>query len=45
MGLKKVLARLASLILQLVETEGIVTGKGRYRLSTYYTHEQLALMV
>jgi CRP-like cAMP-binding protein len=22
-----------------------VTGKGRYRLSTYYTHEQLALMV
>jgi CRP/FNR family cyclic AMP-dependent transcriptional regulator len=45
MGLKKVPARLASLILQLVETEGIVTGKGRYRLSTHYTHEQLALMV
>src|ERR687889_1290587 len=45
MGLKRVRARLASLILQLVETEGIVTGKGRYRLSTYYTHEQLALMV
>ena len=22
-----------------------MTGKGRYRLSTYYTHEQLALMV
>jgi CRP/FNR family transcriptional regulator, cyclic AMP receptor protein len=45
MGLKKVPARLASLILQLVESDGIVTGKGRYRLSTHYTHEQLALMV
>ena len=45
MGLKKVPARLASLILQLVETDGIVTGKGRYSLSTQYTHEQLALMV
>jgi CRP/FNR family cyclic AMP-dependent transcriptional regulator len=43
--LKKVPARLASLIIQLVEAEGIVTGKGRYRLSTNYTHEQLALMV
>jgi CRP/FNR family transcriptional regulator, cyclic AMP receptor protein len=45
MGLKKVPARLASLILQLVEKEGIVTGKGRYRLSTHYSHEQLALMI
>jgi CRP/FNR family transcriptional regulator, cyclic AMP receptor protein len=45
MGLKKVPARLASLILQLAETDGIVTGKGRYRLSTHYTHEQLALMI
>ncbi len=45
MGLKKVPARLASLILQLVEREGIVTGKGRYRLSTHYTQEQLALMI
>jgi CRP/FNR family transcriptional regulator, cyclic AMP receptor protein len=45
MGLKKVPARLASLILQLLEKEGLVTGKGRYRLSTHYTHEQLALMV
>jgi CRP/FNR family transcriptional regulator, cyclic AMP receptor protein len=45
MGLKEVPARLASLILQLVETEGIVTGKGRYRLSSHYTHEQLVLMV
>jgi CRP-like cAMP-binding protein len=45
MGLKKVPARLASLILQLVEADGIVTGKGRYRLSTHYTQEQLALMI
>jgi CRP-like cAMP-binding protein len=45
MGLKKVPARLASLILQLAETDGIVTGKGRYRLNTHYTHEQLALMI
>jgi CRP/FNR family transcriptional regulator, cyclic AMP receptor protein len=45
MGLKKVPARLASLILQLAETDGIVTGKGRYRLGTHYTHEQLALMI
>jgi CRP/FNR family transcriptional regulator, cyclic AMP receptor protein len=45
LSLKKVPARLAGLILQLVEAEGIVTGKGRYRLSTHYTHEQLALMI
>jgi CRP/FNR family transcriptional regulator, cyclic AMP receptor protein len=45
MGLKKVPARLASLILQLVEKEGIVTGKGRYSLRTHHTHEQLALMI
>ena len=45
LSLKKVPARLAGLILQLVEAEGIVTGKGRYRLSAHYTHEQLALMI
>jgi len=45
MGLKKVPARLASLILQLAETEGVVTGPGRFRLRTRYTHEELALMV
>jgi CRP/FNR family cyclic AMP-dependent transcriptional regulator len=44
-SLKKVPARLASLIIQLVEAEGIVTGKGRYRLNANYTHEQLALMI
>jgi CRP/FNR family transcriptional regulator len=45
MGLKKVPARLASLILQLADAEGIVIGKGRYRLSAPYTHEQFALMI
>jgi len=45
MGLKKVPARLASLILQLADAEGIVIGKGRYRLSAPYSHEQFALMI
>lgn len=45
MGLKKVPARLASLILQLADAEGIVIGKGRYRLSAHYSHEQFALMI
>ena len=45
MGLKKVPARLASLILQLADAEGIVIGKGRYRLSAPYTHEQFAPMI
>ena len=44
-GLKKVPARLASLILKLAETEGIMTRDGRYRLRTRYTHEELALMI
>jgi CRP-like cAMP-binding protein len=42
---KDVLARLAALILQLLESEGIVHGTGGYRLSTKYTHEQLATMI
>jgi CRP/FNR family cyclic AMP-dependent transcriptional regulator len=45
MGLKKVPGRLASLILQLAETEGVVTGDGHDRLRTPYTHEELALML
>ena len=44
-GLKKVPARLASLILQLAEREGIVTSYERYRISTRYTHEDLAAML
>ena len=44
-ALKKVPARLASIILQLVEQDGIVTGDDRYRILTRYTHEELASMI
>ena len=44
-ALKKVPARLASVILQLVEQDGIVTGDDRYRILTHYTHEELASMI
>ena len=43
-GLKDVPARLASLILQLVAQEGIVTPEGP-AVPTHYTHRQLASMV
>ena len=41
---KDVPARLASLILELLESEGVVDGKG-YSIPTKYTHEQLATMI
>src|SRR5919199_491041 len=41
---KEVPARLASLILQLVESEGVVTGGG-YKIPTPYTHEPLGTMI
>ncbi len=41
---KKVPARLASLILQLLHEEGVVSGDG-YRILTPYTHTQLGLMI
>ena len=44
LGLKEVPARLASLIVLLVEGEGIRTAEG-YRLPTRYTHHQLATMI
>jgi CRP-like cAMP-binding protein len=44
-ALKRVPARLASVILQLVEQDGIVTGDDRYRILTHYTHEELATMI
>jgi CRP/FNR family transcriptional regulator len=44
-ALREVPARLASLVLRLVESEGVVTGEDRYRIPTRYTHEQLATMV
>lgn len=43
-GLKSVPARLASLILQLAESEGIMTPEGP-KIPTHYTHWQLAAMV
>ncbi len=43
-GLKSVPARLASLILQLAESEGIMTGEGP-KIPTHYTHRQLAAMI
>ena len=42
---KEVPARLAALLLQLLESEGVVEGKGGYRLPARYTHEQLATMI
>lgn len=41
---KEVPGRLASLVLRLVESEGIVTSSG-YALTTPYTHQQFASMV
>lgn len=41
---KEVPARLATLILTLVDSEGLVTG-GNYRIATRYTHEQLGTMI
>ncbi len=41
---KEVPARLASIILQLVESEGLVTVEG-YKIPTHYTHEQLGTMI
>ena len=43
-ALKEVPARLASLLVQLVETGGVVTGEG-YKLPTHYTHERLGSMI
>jgi CRP/FNR family transcriptional regulator, cyclic AMP receptor protein len=43
-ALKEVPARLASLILQLLESEGIVTPEG-YEIPTRYTHEVLGTMI
>ena len=42
---KEVPARLAGLILNLSERQGVVTGNGSRRIPTRYTHQQLAGMV
>lgn len=44
-ALKEVPARLASLILQLLESEGIVTAEGYAVPNYYYTHEVLGTMI
>src|SRR5215210_3053377 len=44
-ALKQTPARLASLILDLVQSEGMVTREGHYKIVTHYTHEQLATMI
>ena len=41
---KDVPARLATLILTLVDSEGVVSSES-YRIPTHYTHEQLASMI
>ncbi|MBA2713623.1 MAG: Crp/Fnr family transcriptional regulator [Rubrobacteraceae bacterium] len=43
-GFKSVSARLASLVLQLAKSEGIMTSEGP-RIPTHYTHQQLATMI
>jgi CRP/FNR family transcriptional regulator, cyclic AMP receptor protein len=44
LALKEVPARLASFILQLVESEGVMTAQGP-KIPTRYTHRQLATMI
>lgn len=44
-ALKEVPARLANLILNLIQSEGVVTHQGYYKIPTHYTHEQLASMI
>ena len=44
LGLKEVPARLASLILLLIESEGVRTSAG-YKIPTRYTHYQLGTMI
>lgn len=44
LGLKEVPARLAGLILELVETQGIRDSAG-YKIPTRYTHQQLGTMI
>ena len=44
-ALKDVPARLASLILDLIQSEGVLTREGYYRILSRYTHEELAKMI
>ena len=42
---KEVASRLASQILRLLESEGVVAPEGGYRLPSAYTHEELGTMI
>jgi CRP/FNR family transcriptional regulator, cyclic AMP receptor protein len=44
LGLKEVPARLASLILLLIDNQGVRTSDG-YKIPTRYTHQQLGTMI
>ncbi len=44
-ALKEVPARLANLLLDLIQREGVVTRQGHYKIPAHYTHEQLATMI
>ena len=43
--LKGITARLASLIVLLLESEGVVSGEHRLKIPTHYTHERLSTMI
>lgn len=43
--LKGIPARLAGVILNLVESEGLVTGQSSIRIPTHYTHQRLGTMI
>jgi CRP/FNR family transcriptional regulator, cyclic AMP receptor protein len=45
LALKGVRARLAGILLNLLQDEGVVTREGHYRIPTRYTHEDLAAMI
>jgi CRP/FNR family transcriptional regulator, cyclic AMP receptor protein len=42
---KGVIGRLASLILDLLQSDGVVTREGHYKIAAHYTQEQLATMI
>jgi len=43
--LKGITARLASLLVLLLESEGVVSGEHRLKIPTHYTHEHLGTMI
>jgi CRP/FNR family transcriptional regulator, cyclic AMP receptor protein len=45
LAVKGVVGRLASLILRLLQSEGVVTREGHYKIVAHYTQEQLATMI